>query len=74
MGMTKYRGQDIGAAPVRPGRHLIAHSASHGTAHRVLKDVEALDAIQQALSTMEWSADTADHIASLVRLTGREVS
>ena len=36
-------------------------------------DTEALDTIADIMSGNEWSADTLDHIAEIVRMTGRDI-
>lgn len=40
---------------------------------RVMSDAAVLDGIQALMSGVEWSAETLDGIAGLVRLSGRHV-
>lgn len=39
-----------------------------------MNDTDALDAIARLLSGQEWSPDTLDGIADIVRATGRTVA
>lgn len=40
---------------------------------RTVFDAAALDMIQSLLDQEEWSADTTDQVANIVRLTGRSI-
>lgn len=41
--------------------------------HAALRDDQAMELIRSAMSGLEWSPDTLDTIADIVRLTGREI-
>lgn len=42
--------------------------------HAALRDDQAMESIRSAMSGVEWSPDTLDAIADIVRLTGREIA
>jgi hypothetical protein len=53
--------------------HVLAGNAARDAMTALQRDRATLDAIAATLSCREWSADTLDDVADLVRRTGREI-
>lgn len=63
----------LGKGKVRSDKKRIALELTGDSPETHSTDEQALDAIHEALDGLEWEPHTLDHVADLVRSTGRAI-